>query len=340
MSVDSSRCFSDDEIAEALKYGATKLGLHDGFRSQQADALRAFFRGHDLFVSLPTGFGKSVLFQAAPFCSDYLRKNADGPGVSDPLKAIALIVMPLKSLISDQIHKVESFGSFGVDISGGMTDVIREGISSAKYSHIFASPESLLDEDGREMFTLLKNRHWICGFFIDESHCVSKWGSSSGDTKAFRSAYSKLGEIRSKLRSGVPAVALTATATREVRHAIIDSLGLRNFLWVNESPDKANIKHIVMKSSSKDYDNIFRHVIDGVRDKGLFCERTIIYCQSRKTCSEVYATFIALLPKDRHAYINMYHTNTENDVQEKIIQSMASPDGEVRVLIATVVGEG
>ena len=64
------RRFTNDEVQRALDYASTRLDL--SFRSQQVHALTSFIRGHDLFISLPTGFGKSVVFQAAPLCMDFL----------------------------------------------------------------------------------------------------------------------------------------------------------------------------------------------------------------------------------------------------------------------------
>ena len=162
--------FSDDEIEESIRFAASKIGFSDGFRDQQRSCLKSFLRGHDLFIALPTGFGKSAVFQAAPFCVDFLRELRDSGNSS---RAVAVVVMPLKSLISDQMSRAEELGILAADLSAGLTDIIREGIASEKYSIMFASPESLLEDDGQEIFQLLKDQ--VCGFFIDESHCVTKW---------------------------------------------------------------------------------------------------------------------------------------------------------------------
>lgn len=53
------------------------------------------------------------------------------------------------------------------------------------------------------------------------------------------------------MKSVVPTVALTATATKEVRSFITDNLGLRNYVLISESPEKVNIKHVVMKSRTE-----------------------------------------------------------------------------------------
>lgn len=161
-------------------------------------------------------------------------------------------------------------------------------------------------------------------------------GSSSGDTKVFRSAYGKLGEVRSKLRSSVPAVALTPTATKKVRHSVAESLGLRNFLPISKSPEKANIKHSVFKTHSKDYNTIFAWLLADLKANGASCKRYIIYRQLRKVVSDLYATFIDLLPSSHHKHFDMFHTNTEHDVQQNIIDSFSHADGSVRVLNATI----
>ncbi|XP_072181182.1 probable ATP-dependent DNA helicase RecS [Diadema setosum] len=325
------RCFTDSDIQAALDHASTLLGF--SFRSQQVQALTSFLKGHDLFLSLPTGFGKSVIFQAAPLCVDFLSDQQDGHNSE---RAVAIVVMPLKSLIADQLSRARELKINAADVSGGLTDELREGITSGNYSILFASPESLLGEAGRELFLITTLTDHLCGFFIDESHCVSKWGNSSGDTKAFRSAYGQLGEIRSKMKSHVPTIALTATATTEVRNLVSHSLGLRNFVAVSESPERKNIKHVVLRSRTRDFDAIFKWLMNELRDKGRDCQRIIIYCQSRKVVSELYSSFLANIPGTHHQFVNMYHTNTESDVQDDIIQSFAEEDGTIRVLIATI----
>lgn len=169
----------------AMNYALDKLGFVDGFKNKQSVALKSFLRGHDLFVSLPTGFGKSVIFQVAPLCVDFLRGQVDadeqeGVTLDDvsnkPTRhAVAVIVMPLKALITDQLSRAKELHIDAADVSGGITDDIRKGICSAKYSLLFASPESLLGDAGHELFNISAIKEQLCGLFIDESHCVSKW---------------------------------------------------------------------------------------------------------------------------------------------------------------------
>lgn len=120
-----------------------------------------------------TGFGKSVIFQAAPFCVDYLRK-LQYPDLSTP-KSMVIVVMPLKSLISDQLNRAKDMDIKAADVTGGVTDHIIEAIPSGKFSILYASPESLLEDEGRELFDIPALKDRLCGLVIDESHCVTKW---------------------------------------------------------------------------------------------------------------------------------------------------------------------
>ena len=89
-----------DHFDEAVKFAAKKLGLPN-LKSQQTNALRQFVLGHDLFVNLPTGFGKSVIFQAAPIILDFLSEKR-----SESVKAVVIVVLPLKALVVDQLDRV------------------------------------------------------------------------------------------------------------------------------------------------------------------------------------------------------------------------------------------
>ena len=160
-------------------------------------------------------------------------------------------------------------------------------------------------------------------------------GQSSGQTQAFRSSYGQLAELRSSLPT-VPVVAMTATATTNVRLKVAQGLGMSNYVTVMESPDKPNIKHVVLEMKDRDFDCAFQFIIQELVNKGKDVERTIIYCQSRKVVSELYALFFSEVPRLYHKHFDMYHTNTEGEVQERIVDDFSQTDGQIRVLIATI----
>ena len=76
-------------------------------------------------------------------------------------------------------------------------------------------------------------------------------GHSSNETKAFRADYKKLAEVKAFLPSAIPVVALTATATEQVRQAIVDSLQMTDIYLVEGSPNRGNIKFIIIDTETK-----------------------------------------------------------------------------------------
>ena len=129
---------------------------------------------------------------------------------------------------------------------------------------------------------------------------------------------------------------MTATATLKVRRVITNSLGMRNFALIEESPERLNIKYVVLRSPSRHLDHMFGWLASEVAAKGSLTDRTIVYCQSRLRVGELYSLFASLVPKEMHKHFNMYHTNTEEVVQKRIVASFADGDGEIRILFATI----
>ena len=140
-----------------------KIGL-EKLKYQQICALQQFARGQDLFVNLPTGFGKSVIFQAAPLVWDFLNKDADE-------KALVVVVVPLKALAIDQLHRAKQLGLQAADVTTDIPDDILEQCD--EFSILFGSPESLCSVKGRELLQSVRQRCY--GLFVDECHSVSKW---------------------------------------------------------------------------------------------------------------------------------------------------------------------
>ena len=154
----------DTNIDEAIDFAAKKLVLGK-LKEQQVCALQQFVSGHDIFINLPTGFGKSVIFQAATVVLDFL--NADDGGN----KALVIVVVPLKALAVDQLDRARQLGIEAADITSHIPDCILE--EAEKFSILFASPESLCSTNGRALLRSVRSRCY--GLFVDESHCVSKW---------------------------------------------------------------------------------------------------------------------------------------------------------------------
>ncbi|XP_033632230.1 probable ATP-dependent DNA helicase RecS [Asterias rubens] len=105
----------------------------------------------------------------------------------------------MEECIPPWLDRVSKLGLEAADITSDIPDHVLE--QSPKYSILFASPESLCSSKGKELLLLVKNR--CCGLFVDESHCVSKWGHSSTKSSAFRKCYGQLGQLRSILNQSI-----------------------------------------------------------------------------------------------------------------------------------------
>ena len=164
-------------LDQAFATVSEKLSLREGLKSQQSAALKQLVEGHDLFINLPTGFGKSVIFQAAPIVLDFVRSvdhaetESEGDLHEDAEKYLVIVVLPLKALVIEQLERVRKIGLQAADITSGVTDSVLENIS--KLSIIFSSPETLCGHRGKELLQAVRGR--CSALFIDESHCVTKW---------------------------------------------------------------------------------------------------------------------------------------------------------------------
>ena len=157
-------------LGEAILSAARKLGYSD-LRQKQREAVTEFVAGKDVFVSLPTGSGKSLCFFILPLLYDILRGNTSP-------QCIVLVVSPLIALMKDQVSslsekKVESVyitqGSRSEDPS---MDKVHEGF----YQLVFFSPEALLcNEAWRDMLKTPVYQDNVVALVIDEAHLVKKW---------------------------------------------------------------------------------------------------------------------------------------------------------------------
>ncbi len=183
------------------------------FREGQLEALNEVLEGRDCAVLLPTGGGKSLIYQMAGICK---------PGrtiVIDPL--IALMEDQQRGLEEHGIDRVVGISSFSV--ARGQLDSLLKQVESGDALFIFVAPERLQQSRFRNAMRSLAQAHPINLAVIDEAHCVSEWGHQ------FRTSYLTLGKVlrevcKDESGSPPPLVALTGTASRAVLKDVLIQL--------------------------------------------------------------------------------------------------------------------
>lgn len=164
----------------------------------------------DVFVSMPTGSGKSLCYQLPALVAD----------------GITIVISPLIALIQDQMTHLRDVGvnvqTINSKLSSGERQAVLKDLESStpKTQLLYITPEQAATSTFKTLARSLQSRHLLAYFVVDEAHCVSQWGHD------FRPDYLKLGEFRNAL-NGVVCVALTATATQQVTNDVVKSLRLK-----------------------------------------------------------------------------------------------------------------
>ena len=112
-----------EQITEAIDFGKKKLCL-DTLKEKQIQAIAAFLRGEDVFVNLPTGYGKSVIFQIAPFCHEY-KTNFQN-------KSVVVVVCPLIALMKDQVKFLQRNNVDAVYLADCEVDGLKQKLSEGR----------------------------------------------------------------------------------------------------------------------------------------------------------------------------------------------------------------
>nr|XP_019928600.2 ATP-dependent DNA helicase Q-like 3 [Crassostrea gigas] len=290
----------------------------DNFTHIQSQTLKYLLEGKDVFLSIRTGGGKSMTYQAFPFLAK----------PSNPCHCQVLIISPLLSIMKEQVSCLRSLGLHANYIH---KECDKESIKAGKTTYVYTSPEAVLSDDMWRSMLIESSSFKL--FVVDEAHMVINWGESSGKSEPFREWFGRLGETRSLI--ACPALVITATASIASRRKLRKKLALVNFHEIVESPDRENIKLFVEKIKVNEKLRVtFSWLIDMVMDQGGECPRHIIFCPSIKLCADVYFAFKVSLNECIN-YIEMFHSCTTDQVKDAIREDMEKTDGHIRVLIAT-----
>jgi ATP-dependent DNA helicase RecQ len=283
-----------DKSVEILR----KYWGHHQFRPLQEDIVDASIYGHDVFAILPTGGGKSVCFQV--------------PGIARA--GITLIISPLIALMQDQVNTLNDMGLNAVMLSSDMKyreiDIALDNARFGNTQFLYLSPERLKSPLFVERFKATD----IGLIVVDEAHCISQWGHD------FRPSYQEIGKIR-ELHPEVPMMAVTASATDQVKNEIIELLHLRNPKTFIGNTFRPNIHYRVYESENKALD-----ILNFCKDRT--DETGIIYCSTRKKVKEITRKLRAI-----NIPAGFYHGGLNSTDRKFMLDSWIS--GNLKIMVAT-----
>ena len=274
----------------------------DHFKGNQESIIRNVLEGHNTFVLMPTGGGKSLCYQLPALISE----------------GTAIVISPLIALMKNQVDAMRSYATEeGVAhfLNSSLTKneilKVKEDILSGKTKLLYVAPESLTKESNVEFL-----RHTKISFFaVDEAHCISEWGHD------FRPEYRKIRPIIEEIGQA-PVIALTATATPKVQNDIQKNLDMMDARVFKSSFNRPNLYYEIRPKLDATKD-IIKYIKMNPGKSG------IIYCLSRRKVEE-FAEILQVNGIKAGAYHAGMDAANRNANQDKFLLE------EIDVIVATI----
>ena len=250
-------------VGALLGVGQQALGIKT-FRPGQAEAFGHLLNNEDLLAVMPTGSGKSLLYQLTSLVV---------PGVT-------VVVSPLIALIKDQLDKMVAKGVSACKIDSTLTVKQRREVDAMIRSPggklLLTTPERMADPEFRVFLREACGGVGVSRFVVDEAHCVSQWGHD------FRPAYLSLRKALEDV-GRPPVLATTATAPPHVRDDILFQLGIENAATVTTTFDRPNLHYEVITFG--DEEEKMKTLVTLLKK---LPRPGIVYCATVKKVEELY----------------------------------------------------
>jgi len=273
---------------------------YDSFRPGQEEAIDHILAGNNAVVILPTGGGKSMIYQLPALI----------------FEGITLVVSPLIALMKDQVDSLDQVGIPSTFINSSLTPQESEDrlkkIRMGHYKIIYIAPERFYNAAFMADLKSIK----VDLFAIDEAHCISQWGHD------FRPSYLRLKDVIKMIGSPI-VVALTATATPEVREDIARQLNLAKPNYVIRGFARPNLQMAVVQATNGQK---IQYILDALDSNNL--GSGIIYVGTRSKADELAELLI-----ERNIKAVVYHAGMDASSRDWVQNSFMK--GEAQVVIAT-----
>ena len=272
----------------------------DEFRPSQREVVEDVLAGRDVLCVMPTGAGKSLCYQLPAIVQG----------------GLTIVVSPLISLMQDQVNQLHDEGLPALMISSAMNgDDVRETLAQLHQGFdglLYVAPERFFAVGFQSVMENLRPKL----IAVDEAHCISSWGHD------FRPEYALLGDVRQRL-GNPPTIALTATATDDVRGDIIRRLRLSDPTITITGFDRPNLAYEARrlpKVAEKDAEllSLVRAEPGG----------TIVYCATRKSVDEITSALSSKL-KDRTIFA--YHAGMDSAARSGNLDRFMSTPNAIAV---------
>ncbi|MCP4540489.1 MAG: RecQ family ATP-dependent DNA helicase [Chloroflexi bacterium] len=279
----------------------TRFGL-PAFRPGQSEAIQHLLAGQHTLVVMPTGSGKSLVYQLA---------TLHRPG-------LAVVISPLIALMQDQVTSLTGLGIpatyINSTLDAGEQNRRLQAMTNENFKLVYVAPERLRSVPFRQVLRQVN----VGLLAVDEAHCISQWGHD------FRPDYRHIAETKSLMRDPVT-VALTATATPQVQDDIVQALGFTSMQRIVTGFDRPNLFFSVRHTVGPDAKlRALRDLLSNWADGA-----AIIYVGTRRDAEQV-AEFLRDVVNLDAAH---YHAGLDADSRQRLQESFL--DGRRSVIVAT-----
>ena len=258
-SLDCSKIDLRRELKKHFGFERFKSYQTDKQKFNQGNVINSLLKGHDVFVIMPTGGGKSLCYQLPAILTE---------------RKVAFVISPLIALMKNQVDAIRGNAQddsvahvMNSTLSKKDRDQVLKDLKESKTKLLYVAPESFSKESNLEEFKKLD----VSFVAIDEAHCISEWGHD------FRPEYRNIRKTVDLLGENIPVMALTATATKKVQKDIIKNLRMEAPHVFKASFNRSNLYYEVRPKTAEVNNEIVRFIKQSPERKS-----GIIYCLARK----------------------------------------------------------